>query len=187
KLGKTGNFAPILWCRPETAPFNKFPLLPVISGNDMKKSLFRSAYFEESANVFIDVFNMAYVAFTRAKSVLIVHCPKPKEEKKSNQTSLKPIEILLKLALENLTSNTLFNNCWNDDKTKFQFGEIPFFTEEKKSEKSIQVKNYQFNDFSERVRLRNSGENFLVTGENRSTVKNKGKIMHEILSSVKTK
>jgi CRISPR/Cas system-associated exonuclease Cas4 (RecB family) len=37
------------------------------------------------------------------------------------------------------------------------------------------------------VRLRNSGENFLVTGENRVTVKNKGKIIHDILSSVKTK
>ena len=187
KLGKTGNFAPILWCRPETSPFNKFPLLPVVSGNDMKKSLFRSAYFEESANVFIDIFNMAYVAFTRAKSVLIVHCPQPKEEKKSNQTSLKPIEILLKLALENLTSNALFSNCWNEDKTKFQFGEIPVFQEENKSEKSIQVKNYQFNDFSERVKLRNSGENFLVNGENRSAVKNNGKIMHEILSTVKTR
>ncbi len=187
KLTKTGNFAPILWCKPETAPFNRFPLLPVVAGNDMKKSLFKAAYFEESANVFIDVFNMAYVAFTRAKSILIVHCPNPKEEKKSNQDSLKPVGTLLNLALENLSSTALFANCWNDDKTNFQFGEIPTFADENKSAKSIQIKNYQFNDFSERVKLRNSAEDFLVNSDNRGTVKNKGKIIHDILSSVNTK
>ena len=187
KLGQNGKFAPILWCRPETAPFNKFPLLPVVAGNDMKKSLFKAEYFEESANVFIDVFNMAYVAFTRAKSVLIVHCPIPKEEKKSNQDSLKPVGTLLNTALNNLSSTAHFANCWNVEKTQFQFGSIPTFNEENKSAKSIQIKNYQFNDFSERVKLRNSGEDFLVTGENRGAVKNKGKIIHDILSSVKTK
>ncbi len=187
KPGQSGKFAPILWCRPETAPFNKFPLLPVVAGSDMKKSLFKAEYFEESANVFIDVFNMAYVAFTRAKSVLIVHCPKPKEEKKNNDNSLKPVGTLLNLALERLSSTALFANCLNDDRTSFQYGSIPLIKEESNPLKSILIKNYQFNDFSERVKLRNSGENFLVTGENRVAVKNKGKIIHDILSSVKTK
>jgi ATP-dependent exoDNAse (exonuclease V) beta subunit len=187
KLGQNGKFAPVLWCRPETAPFNKFPLLPVVAGNDMKKSLFKADYFEESANIFIDVFNMAYVAFTRAKSVLIVHCPNPREEKKSNSDSLKPVGTLLNLALENLSSNALFTACWNVEKTQFTFGSIPAFTKESKTSGSIQIKNYQFNDFSDRVKLRNSGEDFLITGENRGAVKNKGKIIHDILSSVKTK
>jgi ATP-dependent exoDNAse (exonuclease V) beta subunit len=187
KIGQNGKFAPILWCRPETAPFNQFPLLPVAAGTNMKKSLFKNDYFEESANNFIDVFNMVYVAFTRAKSVLIIHCPKPKEPSKNNEESVKPMQFLLNKALEKLVSYELFSKCWNEDKTVFQFGSISISHDENVQSKSVLIKNYQFNDFSERVKLRNSGEDFLITGERTVAVKNKGKIIHDILSLVKTK
>lgn len=187
KLGKSGKFAPILWCKPEIAPFNKFPLLPIVAGSDMKKSLFKAEYHEESVNNLIDVFNMVYVAFTRAKSVLIIHSPKPKEEKKGAAPSLKPVEFILHSALDKLSLTPPFSSCWNGDKTNFQFGTIPTSIEENISSKSVLIKNYQFNDFSERVKLRNSGEDFLISGKNSDTVKNKGKIIHDILSTVKTK
>ncbi len=187
KIGQYGKFAPILWCKPETAPFNQFPLLPVVAGKDMKKSLFKNDFYEESANHFIDIFNMAYVAFTRAKSALIIHCPKPKEPTKNSEESLKPIQFLLNIALENLISTELFAKSWNEDKIVFRFGSIPVFNEKSKQSKSVLIKNYQFNDFSERVKLRNSGEDFLITGERTVAVKNRGKIIHDILSSVKTK
>jgi CRISPR/Cas system-associated exonuclease Cas4 (RecB family) len=74
----------------------------------------------------------------------------------------------------------------NDDKSVFEFGSIPESHEENKSAKSVLIKNYSFNDFSERIKLRNSGENFLITGEKKVAVKNRGKIIHDILSSVKT-
>jgi ATP-dependent exoDNAse (exonuclease V) beta subunit len=186
KIGQNGKFAPILWCKPETEPFNQFPLLPVVAGKDLKKSLFRNDYFEESANHFIDVFNMAYVAFTRAKSALIIHCPKPKEPVKSNEESLKPMQFLLNVSLENLISKEMFAKSWNEDRTIFQFGSIQVCNEITEQSKSVLLKNYQFNDFSERVKLRNSGEDFLITGEKTVAVKNKGKIIHDILSSVKT-
>jgi ATP-dependent exoDNAse (exonuclease V) beta subunit len=187
KLGKSGKFAPILWCKPEIAPFNKFPLLPIVAGSDMKKSLFKAEYHEETVNNLIDVFNMVYVAFTRAKSVLIIHSPKPKEEKKGAAPSLKPVEFILHSALDKLSLTPPFSSCWNGDKTNFQFGTIPTSIEENISSKSVLIKNYQFNDFSERVKLRNSGEDFLISGKNSDTVKNKGKIIHDILSTVKTK
>jgi len=186
KIGQSGKFAPILWCKPETEPFKQFPLLPVVAGKDMKKSLFKNTYFEESANHFIDVFNMAYVAFTRAKSALIIHCPKPKAPAKNNEESLKPMQFLLNFSLENLVSYEMFAKSWNDDRTVFQFGSVGVDNEITEPSKSVLIKQYQFNDFSERVKLRNSGEDFLITGEKKATVKNKGKIIHDILSSVKT-
>jgi len=187
RIGQVGKFAPILWCKPETAPFNQFPLLPVVAGKDMKKSLFKNDYFEETANHFIDIFNMAYVAFTRAKSVLIIHCPQPKDTKTNNEDSLKPIQFLLNKALENLGSDQLFSACWNEDLTVFQLGSIEAGNEKPEQSKSVIIKNYQFNDFSERVKLRNSGEDFLITGERTVAIKNRGKIIHDILSSVITK
>ena len=187
KIGQNGKFAPILWCRPETEPFNQFPLLPVRLGPTLKKSHFKNEYFEELASNFIDVFNLVYVAFTRAKSALIIHCPLPKESKRNSEESVKPMQFLLNKALEILGSMNQFDNCLNEDKSVFEFGSIPESQQQNKSVKSVLIQNYQFNDFSERVKLRNSGEDFLITGERTITVKNMGKIIHDILSSVKTK
>jgi CRISPR/Cas system-associated exonuclease Cas4 (RecB family) len=66
-------------------------------------------------------------------------------------------------------------------------GSIEAGNEKPEQLKSVIIKNYEFNYFSERVKLRNSGEDFLITGERKVTVKNKGKIIHDILKSVKTK
>ena len=186
KIGQSGKFAPILWCESEQKPFSQFPLLPVKSSSALKKSIFRNYYFEESANNIIDIFNLAYVAFTRAKSVLIINCPKPKEPSGKSDDSSKPIQFLLNKALENLAAGELFTKSWNEEKMVFQFGSIPVNQDKIEQSKPVLIKNYQFNDFGERVKLRNSGEDFLIAGEKHSAVKNKGKIIHDILSSVKT-
>lgn len=183
----SGNFSPILWCRPQTKPFNQFPILPVKAGKNMEKSIFKFEYYEEKVNTFIDVFNMVYVAFTRAKSAMIIHCPIPKETKNTGQDTTKPIHYLLHKALEQLSNSLAFEKCWNADKTAFQFGEIPVFTNKNHTSKSILIKNYQFNDFGERIKLRLSGENFLLTDKNHKSVKNTGKLIHEILANIKTK
>lgn len=186
-IGPTGNMAPILWCRPVTEPFSLFPLLPVRSGSLLKKSQFKTDYSEESANNIIDTFNLVYVAFTRAKSVLSIHCPFPKEQSKNTEDKLKPMEFLLNKALERLILSEEFTGCFNEERSVFEYGSIPEIHEESKSAKSVLIKNYSFNNFSDRIKLRISGEDFLMTGEKKAAVKNKGKIIHEFLSSVKTR
>ena len=186
--GQTGKFAPILWCRPETKPFNQFPLLPVVAGKDLKKSMFKTDYYEEQANHFTDIFNLSYVAFTRAKSALIIHCPKPKEpSKNSSDESLKPIQFLLFKALEKLVSLPQFSGCLSGDGTVFSLGTIIDSPNKELTNRSVLIKNYQFNDFTERIKLRNNGGDFLITGEKLAAIKNKGKLIHDILSTVKTK
>jgi len=120
KTSWSGQFAPTLWCNPKVAPFDKFPLLPVVAGTDMKESLFKDEYFDEKVNTIIDIFNLIYVAFTRAKSVLIINCPASKESK----TPGKSAHHLLKKSLDNLSGKAQFSDCWNNDGTTFQFGEI---------------------------------------------------------------
>lgn len=186
KIVPPGNMAPILWCRPQNAPFNRFPLLPVRSGSALKKSYFKGDFAEESANQFIDTFNLVYVAFTRAKTVLTIHCPAPKEQTGNSEEKVKPVEFLLKKALEKMVVNTEFKSCLNADNTIFELGSVPDLSDKNKIAKSVLIKKYHFNDFGERIKLRISGEDFLVTGEKKTAVKNKGKIIHEILSSVKT-
>jgi ATP-dependent exoDNAse (exonuclease V) beta subunit len=179
-----GNQAPVLWCKPGTAPFNQFPLLPVKAGTSLANTIFGNDYFEEKVNSFIDTLNLVYVAFTRAKSVLMVHAENPEEKEKSKGPA-KTINHLLKDALENL-SGTVFDDCWNIDKTVFRFGETPQFTPKKSDSDSEWITQYTFADFSNRIRLRLNSDDFLIPGEKNKSVKNTGKLAHEILSKIET-
>ncbi len=185
KTGISGNFAPILWCKPETAPFNKLPLLPVKATSTLEKTIFRTDYYNELVNRYVDVFNLAYVAFTRAKSVLIINCPQSEETKKETN-SAKTMDYLLKKSLQNLSQTNMFSMCFSEDESLFEFGKIPAFQPEKMHVTSEYLKRYHAYDFRDRIKLRLSGENFLLPDEHWRSVKNKGKIIHEILSEIET-
>ncbi len=185
KTSISGNTAPIHWVEPKQEPFNQFPILPVQHGTNMKNSQFRFEYNEEIVNTYIDVFNLVYVAFTRAKSVLVVHCPAPDEPKKETDSS-KPVHYLLNKSLERLSLKPFFSNCFDDDKSVFQLGEISVSGKNDKTSDSEIIQKYVFNDFSERIKLRLSGEDFLINDEKQHSVKNTGKVIHEILAEIET-
>ncbi len=174
-----GNQAPTLWCRTNEEPFSRFPLLPVKAGRALENTFFKKEYYEEKANSFTDVMNLIYVAFTRAESVLMVNAV-------DSQKVGKTVNSLLKESLQQMSQNHLFNSCWNKDETTFEFGELkPVKTEEKESN-LVLIKNYSFSNFHDKIKLRLNGEDFLFSGEQFKSVKNKGKIIHEILSEIRT-
>lgn len=184
KINESGK-SPVLWCRPKSEPFNKFPLLPVKSSKALMKSDFRDDFLEEISNALVDILNLVYVAFTRAKSALIVNAPQPAASKNTSD-SLKPIEFILKPALEKLSLQTEFTSCWNEENQSFSYGGLtPDNKKEEKQQGQI-VTRYAFNDVANRVKLRKSDEDLLVLNENRQTEKNHGKLLHEILSAIKT-
>ncbi|MBR5716287.1 MAG: UvrD-helicase domain-containing protein [Bacteroidales bacterium] len=84
----------IIWCEPKVAPFKvEFSnssssniLLPIPLKSELEKTIFEKDYKEERERVVIDNLNTAYVAFTRAKEILIVMAPK---SKKAEGTDLK--------------------------------------------------------------------------------------------------
>ncbi|MBQ2541596.1 MAG: UvrD-helicase domain-containing protein [Paludibacteraceae bacterium] len=55
----------ILWCKPDIAPFDQMPLVPVGFKKELQKTYFSDAYSEEYLNFYIDNLNLTYVAFTR--------------------------------------------------------------------------------------------------------------------------
>ncbi|NQU54919.1 MAG: Dna2/Cas4 domain-containing protein, partial [Bacteroidetes bacterium] len=180
----SGQNAPTLWCTPKQKPFNQFPLLPVKAGTQIEKSHFQDIYYEEKVNYIIDSFNLVYVAFTRAKSALVINCPAPNEKSK---TQGKSMHHLLKKSLDTLANKDEFSECWKDENTVFEFGTIPQFSSKTKESNSVVVKKYQFNDFSKKLKLRTSGDDFLIEGEKNTSIKNTGKIIHDILSEIVTK
>ena len=67
-----------LWCHPTQKPFNAMSLAPLKYSKILKETIFASDYFTEKLHAYIDNLNTLYVAFTRAKEMLIVTAPKPK-------------------------------------------------------------------------------------------------------------
>lgn len=183
KTSWSGQNTPILWCRPQDAPFNQFPVLPVRAGSNMEKSVFKNVYYTEKINYIIDTFNLVYVAFTRAKSVLKINCPAPGSKSKNTG---KAIHHMLKASLESLISEEQFTGCLSDDGLVFRFGAIPVPSKKNRETNSVFIKRYLFNDFTERLKLRITNEDFLIEDENSGSVKNTGKIIHDILSEIKT-
>ncbi len=176
----SGNLSPVLWCQTSGAPFNQFPLLPVKAASDLENTIFKIDYFEEKVSYFIDTLNLLYVAFTRAESALIIHAPDSKKPGKSANS-------LLKYALQQMNETDTFSSSWSETENIFRYGR---FVHEKKdivpATKSEIIQRYYYHSFGERVKLRLSGEDFLLLGEKHQSVKNAGKIMHEILAEVET-
>nr|WP_321356515.1 UvrD-helicase domain-containing protein [uncultured Draconibacterium sp.] len=183
KTSWSGTTAPLLWCKPQSEPFNKFPLLPIQAGKHMETSEFAPMYFEEKMNYYIDTLNLVYVAFTRAASVLIANCPMPKESR-NNSGSGKPIHYLLHKALANQSRQEEFADCFNEEQNRFEFGKIDLQQKDDDDQKAILIKQYNFNDISDKISLRLNGDDFLIENEQQHSVKNTGKIIHDILSEI---
>lgn len=63
----------ILWCKPDEAPFNLLPIVPIdYSAKQMEGTIYEKDYTEEHQQTTVDNLNLLYVAFTRAERNLYV-------------------------------------------------------------------------------------------------------------------
>ncbi len=181
------NQLPILWCQPRSGPFNQFPLLPVQAGSAMKESEFAPEYFEEKVNNYIDTMNLVYVAFTRAKSILMINSPEPGIRKNGDEIASSNVDYLLYRAIQSLPMVEQFEESYNEDSKTFSFGSIIPDKTKTENSKTLKIEHYAYNDFSDRIRLRLSGEDFLIESTDHHSEKNTGKLVHEILSQIESK
>lgn len=84
----------ILWCTPKMAPFDEIKILPIASSSKLLNTIFAEDYKEEVLYSYIDKINVAYVAFTRAKSELLVY-PKLPDFKKDGSYDVKSMADVL--------------------------------------------------------------------------------------------
>lgn len=177
-----GNQAPILWCSSDIEPFSRFPLLPVKAGTKLAGTIFCNDYFEEKMSSLIDSLNLIYVAFTRARSALFINCKKPAEKRNGDQG--KTVNALLEHSLDKMSRTDEFAECWNSGKTIFTYGNLPAFHPAQSGSKNTIIHAYHFHDYSKRIGLRLKSEEFLIQDAQNRSVKNTGKLVHEILASV---
>lgn len=180
----------LIWCKPTISPYNELKTIPTTYSSALKKTMFYTDYIYEKTHAYIDNLNVAYVAFTRAKSELIAFC---KKNEKTESVTL---------------SNLLYNCIQNKEKYSYQTIEkdhdiIPlheyFKTEnlifeigtheaivhkkEQKEVNEIKMETYISEKTKNQIRIKLNSENYF--GESQSKI-NYGKIMHELLNNITT-
>jgi ATP-dependent exoDNAse (exonuclease V) beta subunit len=178
---------PMLWCKPETEPFNKIELLPIPYSDKLENTIFKNDYYEEKLHSFVDNLNLAYVAFTRAVHSLHIFAPDSNGDKNTSISDL--LKNILKK--ENLykteQGNKLLelNKHWNADNLCFEIGEYiqAIKNEEKNKSCEIKTETYISNRNLGNLQLRLRGINYF--GEKQEKI-NYGNIMHELLKRIIT-
>jgi ATP-dependent helicase/nuclease subunit A len=184
ETSRSGTLAPLLWCRPSLYPFDMLPLLPVRSSKKLINTIFREDYFEEQVNYITETLNLVYVAFTRARSVLFINCKN--RTKDDDGIPGNSVNELLWHSLNNLASEKQYASAWNETKTCFSYGVMPNFRGVQQQEQVVKINRYYYSNYENRISLRNNSDDFLINDNNNRSVKNTGKIVHEILSGIET-
>lgn len=189
-----GNMTPIIWINPEKEPFNEINLVPVRYKKDMLLTLFANEYLYEKYCATIDNLNLLYVAFTRAKEVLIGFCPikdKDKEEKKLGHVNKCLFASFLEKSVNQNGREPLIDLSmyFNRETCVFELGDLVKVTQHEKqiAEGGFTELKYNVNPNIPSLRIKFHGEGlFIKEGEKIEARLNYGKLMHEILASVIT-
>lgn len=189
---KTGKFRNMLWCKPNEAPFDELPLLPVEYTSGLANTIFAQNYFDELMHQYIDNLNVAYVAFTRAKHELICFAPLA-EKLPENADKIKSLSGLMHFsfshAIDKLNNSNLTEH-FKSESSVFSFGAPSKYkyTEQPSGDITIHADQYVSVSVADRLKIRHIGSDYWLKdqkiNENRL---NFGIIMHDILRQIKVK
>ncbi|MFA6751188.1 MAG: UvrD-helicase domain-containing protein [Fermentimonas sp.] len=168
----------IIWCKPDVAPFNLLSVVPLKYSKILSETIFRADYLEEKMFTYIDNLNLLYVAFTRAKHRLILFTPFSDKSDKMNDVS--------HLIRETVNHSRLLggNMTEGDTECLFELGS-PDKIKTDSAEKEVgtyKTGKWHSIPFNDRLKLRLNSIGFFSDDGSRDY----GKLMHEIVSNVKT-
>jgi ATP-dependent helicase/nuclease subunit A len=174
---------PFLWIKPDVEPFNELGIVPVKYGKDITETIFESSYNEEKYSVYLDNINLLYVAFTRAKDVILGFAP-------DKQGTDNTISGVLKRAFLSDTADLEKNNFelirgFDREKMFLEVGEMPFNIDENVEKNGLPVNRYTVNHNMGSLKLKLHGENYFSA--ERKAVReriNYGKLMHEVFEGI---
>jgi ATP-dependent exoDNAse (exonuclease V) beta subunit len=194
ELDHNAFIAPIIWCKTENEPFNKFNFLPVKYKKELAQTVFQQDYFDEKLYAQMDALNMLYVAFTRPEEELIVFAPTDESEKVSQVADL--LYQTVQKSNENFTENnkkyiSLLNffdknnvilsvdDGYNEiDKDKFL---------RESSDNAFPLNEYPNFDWRQKISLVSHADDFFIKSIQFIEDKvNYGTLMHKILSRIET-
>ena len=184
---------PVIWCNPQTAPFNKLERVPVKYVKGLALTEFYKDYFREKFYVFIDNLNLLYVAFTRAKESLFVMCPVPAKDGGLTDAG-QLVSSALHLDIEAVNRETEkqgidFSGFWDVEKKLFRLGnnEITKDVSGEIGLGEMAVRTYPSHEYSGKLWLNLQSDGYFEpAGMGERSKVSYGKIMHEIFENITT-
>lgn len=186
----------IIWCKPNEAPFNDLPIVPIDYSPKMMGSIYEKEYLHEHLQNTVDNLNLLYVAFTRAaKSLYVVG----KRGAKNSRSAL--IELCLPLVAESMPEAQLEGMENNEAAIVFEYGTCQTSQPELPSQKNEKESSNPFLQKSEAIsvsiRTYDSKVNFRQSNRSRDFIEGEdidqqrryiqaGSLLHEIFSTIQT-
>jgi ATP-dependent exoDNAse (exonuclease V) beta subunit len=178
---KTGGSINFLWCKTGKNYNDLFPVVPVNYAKWLNKTGFEREYYHEKLMSVIDNLNVLYVALTRAVEGLYVFTKKEKTDKKKKE------EVKNVARLFNLLTKGEDSILPQSGENIFSVGVLPRIGQSKKAGDEFNLAEARTvqKDVSQILLLHKNFDDFLnPEGADRQMKINRGKLIHEVLSSV---
>ena len=186
-----GNY---IWCRPQTLPYSKIPLIPINYSPKLANSIYADDYKKEHMQNTIDNLNLLYVAFTRAGKNLFVIGKRDDRNSRSAllQNTIEPLA-------KELHDTTLEGMDDKDDDIFFEYGKFAEsnVSEEKKATENVFLQPDRKIDATLETyeipivfRQSNKSKDFIAQAEGEEQTANSfikiGNILHQVFSNIQT-
>lgn len=166
---------PLLWVKPQVAPFDELGVLPVRCSKELTGTIFADYYNDERYSVYLDNLNLLYVAVTRAKDVLYGFAP--------SSSGSGCIASVLKEAV----SSEIFSGFFNAQTAVFECGYIAETDRKQQGDPDLVTRRYPVTHASRSLKLKLHGENYFSAEDVELRRKiNYGKLMHEVFEGIDT-
>lgn len=177
----------LTWCKPPTAPYNTYSLLPIDYDLTMADTIYRKDYQTEQLQLWVDSLNTLYVALTRAEKNLFIwglDC-------KTNH-----IDSLLRAALVKI-EKSLGGTLYSDE---YEYGEL-YCEQPADKQQAANINRLVFTSHKlpakmealrHRIEFKQSNESAtFIAGKSESTswrrFINRGNLLHYIFAQIATK
>jgi ATP-dependent helicase/nuclease subunit A len=182
-LDHTASKQPVLWVRPQIAPFSEMGIMPVRYGKELAETIFAGEFNDEKHSVYLDNINLLYVALTRAKDAVFGFSV-------NNPRSENTIARILKDALSQREpsdekNGIVLSDFYNTELSSFEYGTLPDAVNTRERTVNSLNSSYHVSSELESLKLKLHGENYFSSEHEELRKKiNYGKLMHRIFESV---
>ena len=179
----------LIWCSPGSAPFNELELVPVGYTDRLINTQFYSQFINERLLQYVDNLNILYVAFTRAREVLMtIGLKKIKKKQEKVEKLVTVSDMLVKSFREGagMMSETLLTgeHIWHEEEMLFTYGTLPVNSSVEKEEKTIPAPPFKTIPLGSRIKIHADSE--AMQSELLEDFRVKGKVMHHLFEKIKT-
>ena len=177
-IDHSGNFAPRLWVRTEIAPLSHAGFVPIKYSSKLAETVFSEDHEKEHSLTLLDNLNLLYVAFTRAKTGMIVTGPMQKKGPTAGTVA--------RMVYDAIVADPELQPNWNQGSLEFVIGEVAgAISQTEVGLPSEEMMEYPVGRWRDKLIIRQTGASFFNPESETRTKINYGIHMHAVLSRIR--